>query len=180
VTYLNRKEKWWFHKTRAMNLFAFRFWWLILLFFILCIILFYLFCWQKNYQSCEQAQYALNATKNAIKSSSNCGNCNPPQDVIPCNTQATETGEQGYHENTHSLGDKPGKVIISYDMYEQKDKMDVYYADQLVASTNQMVSDLGRLEFYYPATSGKPKYCKIVMTAPESGTSWTYFLNCPQ
>ena len=180
VSFLNRKEKWWFHAIRAINLFAYRFWWLILVLFILGIALFYLFCFKHKDQQCEQAKYALKATKSAITNSSNCATCNPPQDAIPCNTQASESGEQGYHENTHWLGDNPGKVVINYDMYEQKDKMDVYYDDQLVASTMQLVSELGKLEFYYPALSGKPQYCKIVMTATESGTSWTYFLNCPQ
>ena len=123
---------------------------------------------------------ALNSTNRAIENSSNCCNCLPPEGVIPCNTQTSENGGQGYHESTHWLSDYPGKVRISYDMYNQKDKMDVYYDNILVASTNDVVSGTGVLEFTYSAQSGKPKYCKIVMTAPESGTSWGYLLSCPK
>ena len=86
VSFLNRKEKWWFHAIRAINLFAYRFWWLILLLFILGITLFYLFCFKHKDQQCEQAKYALNATNNAIKNVSNCSECEPQaviMDSIP-------------------------------------------------------------------------------------------------
>lgn len=180
VTYINRKEKWWFYATRRMNLFAFRFWWLVLLLFFLGLYLFYFFCSRDKDTNCEHYRMALNSTNRARENSSNCCNCLPPQGVIPCNTQTTENGGQGYHENTHFLGDSPGKVRIQFDMYNQKDKMDVYYDNQLVASTNGVVAGLGTLEFTYSALSGKPKYCTIIMTAPESGTSWEYYLACPQ
>jgi len=180
VTYINRKEKWWFHVTRGVNLFAYRFWWLVLLIFLALVTLFYVFCWQQKDELCEDAKYALAATNDAINNSSSCCSCAPPENVIPCNTEASEHGGQGYHENTHWLGNSPGKVIITYDMFTQKDRMDVYYDNELVASTNKLVSEQGYLEFNFPALPGKPKYCRIVMTAPESGTAWTYFLYCPE
>ncbi len=180
MTYLNRKEKWWFHATRGMNLFAFRYWWLILLFFGTGLFLFYLFFWKNKGETCIQYRYALSSTNEAIEKSSNCCGCAPPADAIPCNTSASESGGQGYHENTHLLGDFPGKVTINFDMFNQKDKMDVFYDNKLVATTNQLVSGMGELKFYYPAQSGKPKYCSIVLTAPESGTSWQYLMSCPE
>ena len=75
VSFLNRKEKWWFHAIRAINLFAYRFWWLILLLFILGIALFYLLCFKHKDQQCEQAKYALKATNNAIKNVANFCEC---------------------------------------------------------------------------------------------------------
>lgn len=161
-----------------MNKFAYRFWWLVLLLFILGVVLFYLFC--SGSQQCDSFKTALGATNNAIENSSNCCSCAPPEDVIPCNTSTSESGGQGYHENTHWIGNYPGTIFINFDMYNQKDKMDVYYDNQLVASTNEVVSNKGTLEFYYSAQPGKPKYCRIIMTAPESGTAWEYLLSCPE
>jgi len=180
VTYNNRKEKWWFHAIRGMNLFAFRFWWLLLLIFWAGLCLFYLMYRMTQEPNCKEYKKALESTMTAIENSHNCCNCLTPEDVIPCNTLANESGGQGYHENTHWLGDSPGKVRIFYDMYMQKDRMDVYYDNQLVASTEVVVTGEGHLEFYYSAQPSKPKYCRIIMTAPESGTAWEYLLSCPQ
>jgi hypothetical protein len=180
MSYFNRKEKWWFHAIRAINLFAFRFWWLILFFFLVFTILFYLFCWQKKDVDCSQVSYALKATKEAISKSANCENCSSTQNLLPCDYQASQAGGQGYHVNVHALGDNPGKVVINYDMFAIVDKMDVYYDNQLVASTNQFVSGTGILEFNYPATPEKPKNCKIVLSAPDPGTNWQYMLHCPR
>lgn len=180
VTYVNRKEKWWFHATRGMNLFAYRFWWLVLLVFVALVTLFYFFCWQQKDELCEHAKYALAATNDAINTSSNCCSCAPPEDVIPCNTATSESGGQGYHENMHWLGNNPGLVTINYDMYAQKDKMEVFYDNELVASTSVVVSDKGQLQFFFPALNGQPKFCRILLTAPETGTSWEYFLSCPE
>lgn len=50
ITKVNRREKFWFHNIRTMNYFAFRYWWLLLLLFIIYLILWYLFCFKTPYQ----------------------------------------------------------------------------------------------------------------------------------
>ena len=98
----------------------------------------------------------------------------------PCDTKVAESGGEGYFEKNHDLGAAPGTVLIQYEMKNIPDKMDVYYDNKLVASTNNLVSKGGQLSFFYPAKQGHPRYCKVVLTAPQAGTEWMYHLACPK
>lgn len=178
-TYIYRNEKWWFYAIRSINYFAFRYWWILLLIFITGILLLYFFCLNKS-SDCEKYNYAINRSSEAISALESCCNCKTPENAIPCNTATSEAGGEGYYENTHLLGGSPGTVYIKYDMYSQKDRMDIYYDDKIVASTGGLVSDVGTLKFFYEAKRNKPNFCRIVLTAPESGTSWEYLVSCPQ
>jgi hypothetical protein len=82
VTYINRKEKWWFHATRSMNLFAFRFWWLVLLIFFLGLFVYYFFCFNQEVAQCEQYKKALSSSDNSIKKISNCCECEPEAAIM--------------------------------------------------------------------------------------------------
>ena len=65
-----------------MNLFAFRFWWLILLLFFLGLTFFYLLCLNKKETQCEQYKKASAATDSAISNISNCCECEPERAII--------------------------------------------------------------------------------------------------
>ena len=111
--------------------------------------------------------------------------------LVPCNNK-TESGGYEVSEEFYALGSTPGKVIISYDMKSQPDKMEVYYNGKKVTSTyeirgnrNGMVGDeygsrlcCGSLCFNYDPEFGD-RFCKIVVTGGSSGTVWNYTLQCP-
>ncbi|MGV0845678.1 hypothetical protein ACTS9T_03660 [Empedobacter falsenii] len=99
--------------------------------------------------------------------------------IVQCNAKV-ESGGQGHTETTHNLGNVPGKVVINYNMNNLPDKIEVIYNGKIVATSNQMVSGVGQLSFDYQPTSGKPQFCSVRISAPESGTVWEYVVNCPQ
>jgi hypothetical protein len=92
-------------------------------------------------------------------------------------TQAA--GGQGTSFTTHILGSGSGLVRIEYEMYPNPDQMDVYYDNQLVASTNTLVSNKGFLSFNYSYNPSKPTFCVIKIYAPNNGTEWEYAAFCP-
>jgi len=104
---------------------------------------------------------------------------NDPINIVVCNTEV-KSGGQGRTTTTHELGRKAGQVYIEYDMDNIPDKMEVFYNGQLVATTRELVSNQGSLNFYYSAKPNEPNQCKVEMSAPEEGTAWQYRLNCPQ
>jgi len=180
ITKVHRKEKWWFHFIRGVNLFAFRFWWLVLLLFIFGLLSFTKFCKYQEDLRIEQIAEVSSSINEAIAGISNCCSCAPPENTIPCDTRSLENGGTTLgKENTHWLGDTPGVVIIEFDMQNQPDQMDVFYDNVLVESTRGLVSGKGRLQFNYEAKPGKVKYCVVRMTAPEIGTVWSYVVSCP-
>lgn len=103
----------------------------------------------------------------------------PTSPHIQCNNNV-ESGGQGTTTTIHDLGTKSGIVRIFYDMNNIPDQMDVHYDGQLVATTRNMVSHRGELTFNYQYQSNKPTYCKVTLSAPQSGTIWEYLLNCPE
>jgi hypothetical protein len=98
---------------------------------------------------------------------------------IMCNSQV-KSGGKGETITIHELGNRSGIVNIQYDMENIPDKMDVYYNGNLVTTTRTLVSYNGFLSFKYNALNGNPTKCKVVLSAPEDGTSWQYLLNCPE
>lgn len=65
-----------------MNLFAFRFWWLVLFLFFLGLTFFYFFCLNKEETQCEQYKKASAASDSAISNISNCCVCEPQIEII--------------------------------------------------------------------------------------------------
>ncbi|MBY0426156.1 MAG: IPT/TIG domain-containing protein [Cytophagales bacterium] len=98
---------------------------------------------------------------------------------VECNT-LNSSGGQGTTFTPHNLGAFPGQVSVDYEMYSVPDQMDIYYNGQMVASTGGLVSNAGKLTFYYNANPGEPTICNIRMYAPLDGTAWNYQANCPE
>jgi hypothetical protein len=181
ITKAHRKEKWWFHIIRGINLFAFRYWWLILLLFALGVFSFFWFCNDEQDPPCAQISEVRSSIDEAIEDLSDCCSCNSQENTIPCDVMSSQNGGTNRgQEYTHWLGDSPGRVVIRYDMRRIPDQMEVYYDNVLVDSTPGLVSQNGALEFYYKAQPGKPKYCIVRMYAPQNETFWEYLVSCPQ
>lgn len=102
-----------------------------------------------------------------------------PENTVQCNNEVN-SGEQGTTSTNHELGNKSGVVQIDYNMNRVPDKLEVFYDGNLVASTNQLVSGVGRLSFNYQVANGKPTHCTVVVSAPQDDTVWEYLLNCPR
>lgn len=101
----------------------------------------------------------------------------PPPPVVPCD-QSTMSGGSGVTVTMHELGSKPGVVHIDYNMYGMPDRLDAYYKDVLVASTNGLVSNTGRLTFNYAPVDGVNEI-KVILTGNTNSTGWDYVVNCP-
>lgn len=101
----------------------------------------------------------------------------PPPNTLQCG-QINDTGGGLYTEKYHELGNKAGKVQIEYDMYTAPDKMDVYYMNQLLATTNVEVTGKGTLSFSYTPVNGVTQI-KVVVTNTTGGSVWEYLVKCP-
>lgn len=99
----------------------------------------------------------------------------PPQ---PCG-QVTTSGGQGTTRTRHGLGPTPGLVSIAYQMYSVPDRLDCFYKGILVATTGGLVSGAGTLIWAYNPGHGEPHWCLVIVSAPQSGTAWTYTITCP-
>jgi hypothetical protein len=102
---------------------------------------------------------------------------NPPTEPSPCNAQ-TISGGSGITTRYYNLGTNPGRVTINYNMQSVPDRLDVYYADQIVASTNGDVSNAGSVSFDYMPINDNYEI-KIVVKGSTSDTAWDYTVNCP-
>ncbi len=99
-------------------------------------------------------------------------------DPLECNVQAG-SGGQGTSFLTQNLGPDAGTVVVQYEMYTIPDQMEIYYEDNLVASTASLVSGGGNLTFNYTPNPNGPFHCIIKMFAPNSGTAWDFIAYCP-
>ena len=119
----------------------------------------------------------------------------PPQnnpskpEVLNCNS-ANESGGAGVTKNQHFLGETEGTVLISYNMENVPDKIDVFYEGRLVVSTNEISGNengyvgannkagcCGKLTFDY--SKNKDDFCTIVVSGSNK-TKWQYSINCPK
>lgn len=184
---MNRKEKWWFFGIRGMTLFAYRYWWLILLIFLLSFYFLYKCIVKEQVSGCEDQWkliHKIDSVQNLLDSCCSrlavADSIPVPENAAPCDIRVNESGGNGFFENYHTLGNVPGIVLINYDMASIPDRIDVIYNDVIVASSGGLVSGTGSLSFYYPASPGLPTFCKVVLKAPSNGTVWEYMLNCPE
>ncbi|TWS96814.1 hypothetical protein [Reyranella sp. CPCC 100927] len=102
----------------------------------------------------------------------------PPPGMLPCNAD-TASGGAGVTRNRHYVGDKPGTVVIRYNMKMIPDQMNVYYRGRLVATTNRPTSFRGTLTFPFTPEAGDHSVT-VEVVGPSLGTEWIYRLDCPQ
>lgn len=151
--------------------FWYRNWWLYyLLFFLLLGLLIYALLWKPR---CEGTYTPPTASQISEPQEPS------PVEVVECNA-AVESGGQGRTVTRHALGSKAGRVVVEYEMYQRPDKLTIIYNGKVVATTGDVVSGNGFIEWDYPAQVGAPQECEVEVYAPEEDTKWDYQLNCPQ
>ena len=101
----------------------------------------------------------------------------PPPNTLQCG-QINDTGGGRRTEKNHEMGSNPGRVAIEYNMMSQPDQMDVYYQNQMLATTKGLVSGSGKLEFNYSPVGGNT-IIKVVVSSNTDSTQWTYLVKCP-
>lgn len=110
------------------------------------------------------------------------------------------TGEDGITVKTYDMGDYPGTVNISYYMYNQKDRMDIRYGGEWVASTSPVLLQDGQAPPFKTCNEASPndgfvsyggsfsipydpqisrQISIYVSGCLEGGTVWYFDVNCP-
>jgi len=190
IVKLKRRESWWFYTIRDLNMFFYRYWLFMLLLFVALITLWFIFCFPclKSNGKCNENREISQSIDRIHKALENCCDCPDEQENInvpdtsarPCNSSETMQGGQGEFLKDYYLGSDPGTVHITYDMAHIPDKLEVFYNRKIVATTTDLVSEYGALEFYYPAKPNEPQFCTIKVSAPQARTVWQFFISCPE
>ena len=210
----SNKHPWWLTTIRSINWLAWKYWWLVWLLFILSFLLLYFFCPSKKKISNSTCNELNHIHKNIDTLNSGllfCCDCNrkllpekpepdttqrnppikspePPKKAQNCNS-FVQSGADGIDIQYVTLGTKSGRVVITYDMANEPDKLEVYYEGKRVASTFEIggnrngfvggdnsAGSTGRLIFNF--TYNKEDFVKVVLTGG-TGTSWNYKISCP-
>lgn len=98
-------------------------------------------------------------------------------DPRPCSDQgAVKSGGAGVTDTFVDFGDVGGKVGVRYQMYEIPDKLDVFQAGTLVATTGGPVTGDHWLYFNYDPAKGKTVQIRVTGSGK---TSWSFLHTCP-
>ena len=101
----------------------------------------------------------------------------PPAGMLSCDWSGNSGGE-GVTRNKHYLGDRPGRVSISYETYSIPDDIKVMYRDQQLTGTDGPRSGCGTLDFDWNPVAGVYSV-DVIVTGEQSGTIWSYSMSCP-
>ena len=207
-------SKWWVKFIRDMNYFAFKYYWFNWLIFLTAVFLFIF--WAMNLDENETAPCVSNKVLDKqitriSKALDACCNCklsetdtipeidtttppakptpSPPPGSLNCET-ITHSGNDGVDTKTYVLGTKSGRVEIMFNMFNEPDKLEVFYENKIVASTfsvsgnvagfvgsNNGTRETGTLSFNYK--HNKDQHIKVILTGG-NGTSWEYKIGCPK
>ncbi len=161
-----------------MKDFFYKYWYLFyLLFFLLLGILIYALLWEPNFTNYTNKINDLNQRIIECENKVIIDTTTNHKTIIDCDA-TVKSGGQGMTENTHDLGNKPGNVLVEYDMNRIPDELIVYLDNIEIVSTKGLVSGQGYLEFSFDPT--KSKSCTITVKAPQQNTKWKYLVNCPK
>jgi hypothetical protein len=192
-----RENKWWYRYIRGMSWFSFRYWWFNWLVFLACIFLFWWFCPCTQETPVKKCSTNINEHINDINAIiDSCCDCNaiieepeileppePPEGSTPCNSQVVPGGLTPGETQTNEiyLGEQPGRVTITFDMFSCADKLEVFYNGTMIKNTG-FVRHEGNFSFYYNPVPNVYT-CTIKMTGGNdncSVTNWKYMIGCPQ
>jgi hypothetical protein len=161
-----------------MKDFFYKYWYLFyILFFLLLGVLIYALLWQPNFSSYTTQINDLNQRLIECENRPVIDTTTTNRTIIECD-QTVKSGGQGMTENSHDLGNKPGKVVVDFNMNKIPDELTIYLDDAIVASTNGLVSGPASIEFNFDPA--KNKSCTIKVKAPQENTEWEYLVNCPK
>jgi hypothetical protein len=97
--------------------------------------------------------------------------------MLPCNA-SVNSGSEGETHHLHDLGDTPGHVRITYNLYTKPDEIKVIYRGQVVAGTGRPRSGRGKFSFDWNPMAGD-HVVDVVVTGSMWGTRWDYAMTCP-
>ena len=141
-----------------------KYWYLFYVLLILMIgLLIFVLLWKPNLCRFNKTIDNLNQQLIDCKNSQNIIDTTKKEKIdnyIQCNA-VVKSGGQGETITQHDLGNKSGNVLINYDLYSIPDKIEVYYENNLVASTFGYINGSGTIQFFYTAEKGKPTYCTV-------------------
>lgn len=100
----------------------------------------------------------------------------PPPGQLPCKWAGN--GGEGVPRNTHYLGDKPGFVIINYNLLERPDHIKVIHHGKVIASSPGPGGGRGAFGFDWKPVDGAYSI-DVVATGAMFGTRWMYAMACP-
>jgi hypothetical protein len=102
----------------------------------------------------------------------------PPPGMLSCDWSG-DSGGEGVTRNRHYLGDRPGFVVINYNMYVKPDDLRVVYRGQVIAGTYGPRSGRGGFGFDWHPVAGDYSV-DVIVTGELWGTRWTYAMACPR
>lgn len=100
----------------------------------------------------------------------------PPPGQLPC--EWAGNGDEGVPHNKHYLGDKPGFVIINYNLLERPDHIKVIHHGKVIASSPGPGGGRGSFGFDWKPVDGEYSI-DVVATGAMFGTRWMYAMACP-
>lgn len=97
----------------------------------------------------------------------------------PCGESVSNYGGVGGINITHELGTTPGTVELEFDAYGIPDKIEIFSGTgSLLKTSGGLVSGFYKYSINYSPSPTSTKL-KVVVTAPDPQTGWTYTLGCP-
>lgn len=103
-----------------------------------------------------------------------------PNNPEPCHAviQPTWGSGVGVQETYHELGNTSGNLTIEYQMFDQPDKLSVWYKGVRLGGTAGYVSGEGYFQVHY-ASDGVVTSVVVRVESQEQGTSYIYRMYCP-
>ena len=116
--------------------------------------------------------------------------------LVSPQAQCGETimGSVGITVKSMDLGDKAGRITISYDMYAIRDRLDLKYNNKWIYSTGNLLSNTsdsqapncglggrvsGRNSYTFEYDPSESRRLDIYVSGCEDGTAWELSVGCP-
>lgn len=95
--------------------------------------------------------------------------------------QACGTLSLDSFSTTYLMGSTPGRVFVTYDMFGVPDQLDIFYGDELVATTDGFVSgsDGAPLSFDYVPVGDDFTVVAVVTPSDSESSAWDILVGCP-
>lgn len=95
--------------------------------------------------------------------------------------QACNTVVLDQFSTTYLMGSTPGRVFVTYDMFGIPDRLDIFYGNEIVATTGGFVSDTdgSPLSFDYVPVGDDFTVLAVVTPSDSEGSAWDVFVGCP-
>ncbi|PLW95254.1 MAG: hypothetical protein C0592_00545 [Marinilabiliales bacterium] len=118
------KRSWWYRWLRGMNYFAFRYWWLILLFFVLFLVAWFFLCYEPCTQ-CENYNEEKDLIERTYDALDDCCNCD---DENFTENEVSDSISDATDHLRDSLGGDTGAITITL-TWQTYDDLDLHLVE---------------------------------------------------